>query len=57
MHDLLSTFEEHTVYANTTQQKIPKAQNGVIGAESYQDRLVEEIAGGEEIWDQQLEQL
>lgn len=52
MHDLLSTFEEHTVYANTTQQKIPKAQNGVIGAESYQDRLVEEIAGGEEIWDQ-----
>lgn len=55
MHDLLSCFEEHTVYAKTTaqDQKIPSSKSGIIGAESYQDKLIDDL--GADIWEQQLE--
>jgi TATA-binding protein-associated factor len=49
MHDLLSCFEEHTVYDQTTNKNPKKAGAGKnIGQESYQDKVVEE---NDEIWE------
>jgi len=55
MHDLLSCFEEHTVYDKTTKNKT-KIDTKMVGAESYEDKVIEDVCG-EEIWNQQLEEL
>ena len=48
MHDLLSCFEEHTVYNETTANKKKKVSDN-IGAESYEDKVIESTCGAE-IW-------
>ena len=55
MHDLLSCFEEHTVYNETTQIKSTKKPSGNIGAESYEDKVLE-TACGPDIWNQDLQE-
>jgi TATA-binding protein-associated factor len=48
MHDLLSCFEEHTVYDKTTKNKT-KIDSKNVGAESYEDKVIEDVCGTE-IW-------
>ena len=54
MHDLLSCFEEHTVYDKTTNKK-KKVDTNIIGAESYEDKVGAE--DDDQIWNQDLENL
>lgn len=56
MHELLSCFEEHTVYNETTQIKSAKKTLNNIGAESYEDKVIESTCGPD-IWQQNLEDM
>jgi len=49
MHDLLDAYEEHTVFAATTNEskKSNKKQAGNIGAENYHDKVIESTCGPE----------
>ena len=55
MHDLLSCFEEHTVYDKTTNKKGKKVDPSIIGAESYQDKVGADE--DDQIWNQDLENM
>jgi hypothetical protein len=56
VHDLLACFEEHTVYAETTEGNNVrnKKNQHIVGIESYQDKVMEGICGPD-IWNEDLE--